>query len=150
MTAASIANFNIDFLSVSCVFLEVTWAISLSVPFLFMFAFVLLYILAEIRSFIAWRVGRFIKFKYIPPKLEDDNEDEEEEEVEVETKDKPRFKYTPKALWRKFYLFILNSLIWTYNVLLWLVREGSTRQDLKRFINKCINAYCAFLSFSFM
>jgi hypothetical protein len=140
LTAASVINFNIDFLSPQCVFPEMTfvskWVVISLLPFYFLVAFIILYILGEIRVFITNRTGRFIKIKYMAFR--------EDEDIETNTRDKfEKVKIAAINSIKQTLNFCINILIWIRNFCVWFLKDGATRAQMGNFRNKIINSYTA-------
>jgi hypothetical protein len=150
ITAASVSNFNFDFISPECVFpggvltWQIRWVIYTAVPFAFSLAFLLLYILGEIRSFIAHRIGRCVPIPYMafyqPPKRLMDLYGIKKKNI------KQLIIFYASELW----LIIKNMLVWFRNFIVWFFRQGLTRHQMQTFRNKCLNSYSTFLSFTYI
>lgn len=119
-------------------------------------AFVILYVLGELRNLFAYFIGqkvfKNIKYiKYIDPDLEDEEDfDEESKKEEEEISTLQKIKAVLTELYKVISNFLKEKLIFMYNLLLWSLKEVASRKDMTTMINKCVNAYFAFLSFSFM
>lgn len=146
ITAASFVNFNLDFLALECIFpvrFEVRYSLSLFFPLLLLLLAILFYVLSEIRSCIAFRIGKRLKIAYLPF-IEDP------EDVEAAPKGKvAKLKF-------KFGLFVVNTIrkmkngrIWLRNHSAWYIQEGVTRTQMQILRDKIINAYLTFLSFAY-
>jgi hypothetical protein len=146
-TAASIANLNIDFLSPQCVFPQMNhvdkWIVITMLPFYFLGAFVLLYILGEIRALIVNRTGKLIRIKYIAFREEFIREDDD-----IQTKQK--VIQTIKDVVETLLTLSINLLIWCRNFCIWFIKEGATRKQMSNYRNKIINSYTAFISFTYI
>lgn len=137
-SVASITNLNTDFLSPECVIenlrFELKWAFSLALAPVLLLSFVVFYILGEIRSCIAFRVGKVVHFKYL---------------AFSEDEPKQAKKNRLVKAWQNLLRSVKNGCVWGINFGIWFVQQGCTRQQMKTFANKIINSYCTFLSFSY-
>ncbi|KAL0483241.1 hypothetical protein AKO1_011551, partial [Acrasis kona] len=158
LTAASLANFNIDFLSPQCVFPEMTfvskWILITCVPFYFLFAFIVLYLLGLLRAFIVNRTGKYVTLKYKRFKMEEDLSlfrfvSERFHYGSDDSKFK-RYRYRLLYALCEFVLILLNMLIWCYNFSLWLIKDGATRRQSRIFLNKIVNSFTALISFLYL
>lgn len=144
LSAATITNFNFDFVSPECVFkglkYEAKWGLQLSLPIMLLITFSILYIVGEVRSFIAWRIGHCIKLTYWQY-IENDESVKEKKMNKV-----AKFLYT--RFWSLIQM-IRNAGIWLRNFLVWSFKQGNTREEMECYRNKVINSYCTFLSFCF-
>jgi hypothetical protein len=141
-TAASVVNFNTDFLSPQCLFPGINyltrWVFTLASPFIVLVGFALIYTGAEIRSVIARYTGKlFANVKYRRYYCITNYED-------------TSIWMKAKQQWTFHSLSCVNILLWVYNCVIWSAKAPSTRAHLKRFFNKCINGYLTFCSFSFV
>jgi hypothetical protein len=144
-TAASVLNLNIDFLSLQCVFVEMSfttkWILVALLPFYFLVAFFVLYLLGELRTLIVNRTGQCIKIKYWPFR-------EEYKLQEKPTAFGAKFKFYTIRFFKQALTFTANILIWTRNFGVWMIKEKATRGQMSNFRNKIINSYTAYV-FSF-
>ncbi|KAL0487041.1 9 TM domain-containing transmembrane protein [Acrasis kona] len=156
LVAASLANFNIDFLSPQCVFPEMTfatkWVLITCVPFYFLFAFIVLYIFGLIRGVIVNRTGKYIPFKYKRFKLDENitliNYSHKMMEQSVRKRDK--IKYKLLNIVGGLYLMCFNVVIYSYNFSLWMIKGGVTRRQSRVFLSKIINSFTALISFLYL
>jgi hypothetical protein len=150
-TAASVTNFNTDFLSPQCIIPQMSWqtkwVIQTVLPFMFGVAFLTLYILGEIRSFILNRIGHLVPFKYWA--FYEPQQIDELEETKYTTS-KHRYWQLVKFFLGELLLIVKNMLVWLRNFCVWFIKQGLTRHQMQTFRNKCINSYTAFLSFTFI
>jgi hypothetical protein len=141
-TAASVTNFNVDFLSPSCLFPTIPhflkWILVTLLPFYFLIAFILLYILGEIRTLIVNRTGKYIKIKYMAFR----------EDKPYENKNKIK-RYIVVFI-RSIPVTIMNALIWLRNAFVWFIKAGATREQMRNFGNKIVNSYTSFLAFIYL
>jgi hypothetical protein len=144
--AASVANFNTDFLSPQCVLPQLTWQtkwiIQTVLPFMFGVAFLVLYILGELRSLLMNRIGHLVPFKYIAFY--------EPQQVAERQEGTSKVQYLTKFFLKEIVLIAKNILVWCRNAIVWFLKQGLTRHQMQTFRNKCINSYTAFLSFTFI
>jgi hypothetical protein len=114
-------------------------------PFFFLFAFIVIYIIALLRSLFATTIGfkiaKCLKLKYKKP-IESDDEDSDDEQ----TKKKSKIKSLIFGILRS----VENGLIWVRNFWVWCIRQESTAIELKRLFNKIVGAYLSFISFFFL
>jgi hypothetical protein len=114
-------------------------------PFFFLFAFIVIYIIALLRSLFAatigFKIAKCLKLKYKKP-IESDDEDSDDEQ----TKKKSKIKSLIFGILRS----AGNGLIWVRNFWVWSVRQKSTVIELKRLFNKIVGAYLSFISFFFL
>jgi superfamily I DNA and RNA helicase len=114
-------------------------------PFFFLFAFIVIYIIALLRSLFAATVGfkiaKCLKLKYKKP-VESDNEDSDDEETKKKSK--------VKALISGILRAAGNGLVWVRNFFVWCIRQKSTTIELRRLFNKIVGAYLSFISFFFL
>jgi hypothetical protein len=113
-------------------------------PFIFLAAFLFIYMMAILRSLFAvtigYRISQCLKLKYRKP-LESDGEDSDNEEVK-----KSKIFSMLKGLFRG----IANLFIWVRNFSLWSIRQKSSLLEMSRFFNKIVGAYLSFISFFFL
>jgi cytochrome c-type biogenesis protein CcmH/NrfF len=150
ITASSVANLNMDFLSPQCIFPEMDyftkWTVTTLLPFYFLVIFFLLYLFGVIRA----KIINLIPQKYRIQKnylvfCEDDDDDENENE---NVKMTPKMFILEKLGFAK--ILLKNMIIYFCNSCLWLVKEGGTAHELHNFGNKIINSYTAFISFMYL
>jgi hypothetical protein len=141
ITAASVSNFNFDFLQPQCLFPDfgytARWAFTSSLPLIFFAMFVLLYILVVIRTLFANRLGKYIRAKYT-------------KFWEVPIYEDRSFRTTVKVYMLQSVYFWINLFIWIGNFNLWFFKQGMTRRQLRYTFNRCVNSFTAFVSFSFI
>jgi hypothetical protein len=143
LTASSVSNFNVDFLSPNCIFPSLDyialWIIQMMLPIAFLVCFVILYILLIIRSLftipIKAAINICMKIKYLKPSVK--NEEEEPEK---------NFKKVLSTGFR----FVGNTLKFIVNFTIWFFTQKSTGRQFMKIFNRIINSYFAVLSFSFI
>jgi hypothetical protein len=145
LSAASVVNFNTDFLSPNCIFpaLDYTsiWFLKMSIPFIFLASFILLYVFLFLRSTFALTC---LKIPYIKDDVASDSDDEEADDFNVKKK-------SPiKKIWGTISGNLLSGLLWLRNFTVWYFTERSTLRDFRKIYNKMYNAYLSFVSFAFM
>jgi hypothetical protein len=113
-------------------------------PFLFLFAFISIYLIAVLRSVFAatigFKIAKCLKLKYKKP-LESENESDDEE-----IKKKSKIKETCMNIVRG----VSNVFIMARNFIVWCIRQKSTVVELRRLFNKIVGAYLSFISFFFL
>jgi hypothetical protein len=150
LTASSVSNFNVDFLSPNCIFPGIDyialWTLQMMMPVAFFLCFTILYILLVVRSAISIPIRAIltpcIKIKYLKPILKND---EEEEEQEQEEKPKKFKKFLSNIL--RIFTNIVKSVI---NFFIWSFTEKSSGRELMKIFNRIVNSYFALLSFTFI
>jgi hypothetical protein len=116
---------------------QTKWILQTVMPFVFLFMFVLLYTLGELRSFLTNRFGHFVSFKYMPFYESDGELEDHFASVTI--------KRRLRALVKELFLICKNILVWFRNFGVWFIKQGLTRHQMQTFRNKCINSYTAFL-----
>jgi hypothetical protein len=149
LTASSVSNFNTDFLSPNCIFQNMSyvslWVLQMLLPIYFLASFGTLYVILIVRSMFATVVSKLlslinVQIKYITP-ISLKKKDElgiDEEQIE-------KIPFIKKVL-----VVLANILGKVANFSIWFVSQKSTGRDLVKILNRIINGYFAFLSFSFI
>jgi di/tricarboxylate transporter len=113
-------------------------------PFIFLFAFIFIYMIAILRSVFAatigFKIAKCMKLKYKKP-LESDGESDDED-----VKKKSKFKSFLLGILRG----VSNVFILARNFIVWSIRQKSTVIELRRLFNKIVGAYLSFISFFFL
>jgi hypothetical protein len=145
LTASSVSNFNTDFLSPNCIFPNIDyvtlWTLQMLMPIYFLVSFGILYILLIVRSINASILSNALKLikiniTFIRPLANDSV-------YEEETEKKRNFFTKLIRTIRNIFTTILNLFIWT-------IVSPSSGRELVKILNRIINGFFAFLSFSFI
>jgi hypothetical protein len=144
LTASSISNFNIDFLSPNCIFPDMNyvtlWIIQMMMPIAFLLCFAILFFALVLRSAITYPIRGVLqlcfRLRYFKPIKFDKDEERE----------KSKFKQIFKSISNA----IKSFFIYFGNVFLWFFTEKSTSRQFMKIFNRITNAYLALLSFSFI
>jgi hypothetical protein len=142
LTASSISNFNVDFLSPNCIFPDMNyitlWVLQMMMPVAFLLCFCLIFFLVFLRSAITYPIrfmlGLCCHIKYLKP-LKQGN-------YENQSLFKRLFGKFSEAI-RRFFIYSTNIFIWTWT-------EKSNGRQFMKIFNRIVNAYFAFLSFTFI
>lgn len=140
MEVASVSTLNTDFLSMECLvpFLryEIKWAFTMGLPLYLLIAFVILYIVGVIRSRLAGRFGKCFKCIYASYSFH----------LKYQKANERLPVYFVRTKLSGLLHYIRNQLLFARNMLLWLLKEGCTSEQMEVFKNRIINAYCSFIA----
>jgi hypothetical protein len=146
LSASSVSNFNVDFLSPNCIFPEINyitlWFLQMMMPIAFFISFMILYSLLVIRSLFSIPIRALFslcfKIRYIKPLTSVEDEDD--------SKKKNLFVDLCQSVLRT----IRNAIGFILNFTIWYFTERSNGRELMKIFNRIVNSYFAFLSFSFI
>jgi hypothetical protein len=146
LSASSVSNFNVDFLSPNCIFPEISyitlWFLQMMMPIAFFISFMILFSLLVLRSLFSIPIralfGLCFKIRYIKPLTSSEDEDD--------SKKKNLFVDLCGSVLRT----IRNAIGFILNFTIWYFTEKSNGRELMKIFNRILNSYFAFLSFSFI